>query len=73
MTRGAFILALIFAAIYAALLGLCIHMDMPMAEDPPTFRIEVRHEPVPYPEEDTMHYITKDGALVIYTTPETQN
>lgn len=73
MTRGAFILALIFAAFYTALLGLCLYMDMPMAEDPPTFRIEVRHEPDPNPGEDTVHYITEEGTLIVYAAPEPQN
>lgn len=73
MTRGAWIIAIILAALYAVLLGLCLFMDAPMREDPATFRIEVRHEPVPYPEEDTMHYITEDGTLIIYAAPEPQN
>ena len=66
MTKGAWIMAIVFAVIYAVLIGLCIHMDMSMWEAAPVVRVEYRNEPAPYPEEDTMHYITKEGVLIIY-------
>ena len=51
-------------------------MDAPETTDS-TLRIVVRYEDPPYPEEDTMHYLTEEGEVIIYDTagqePEISN
>ena len=52
--------------LWAALLAFVIY-DTPRRKTPdPDVRYIVVNEPLPWPEEDTMHYITEEGVLIIY-------
>lgn len=60
--RVIFVIALI---IWVALMAFVIY-DVPRVEEHPAPVVIYVNEPPPYPEEDTMHYITKEGVLIIY-------
>lgn len=57
------ILAWIF--FFAALIAFVLH-DTPVEPENNALRIVVRYEAPPYPEEDTMHYVTEEGEVIVY-------
>ena len=62
--RGIFIIALV---LWGLLLAFVIYDTPRVKQEPePAERYIIVNEPLPHPEEDTMHYITKEGVLIIY-------
>ena len=61
-----FVLAVILGAAFVLFL-LYDTPEAPVRESPQIYIL--REGPVPYPEEDTMHYITEEGELIIYVQP----
>lgn len=58
-------IALICAAFWLVLM-LFVLYDMPTKPPEPSAVYVFVNEPLPYPEEDTMHYITEKGEIIIY-------
>lgn len=58
---AAFVIAVILSAAFLAF----IIYDTPIGPKT-TQKYEIRHESAPCPEEDTMHYLTEEGVLIVY-------